>query len=802
MEKVQIKKVITGVGLSMALLVSSAPVLGTVGVMNTAYAAETLPGTNITYSDIYRMIQPGYSIEKQLNFDPIAQGATYTYFDNVYDPDITVNSKGEVFEIHRTKSGGAAYYNTGTIVEDEIVWNNYDKIKGRSIGTKLNDLSGGVATWLNDDQVLIVQSNTDKSDAYNYKYGIVYSIVTMKNGMVYGFDVKEEDIFGGSSKIIHPDNVSFTKDGKLFLGTDKDYAVGTIASENGEITGINWSGKYTLVNDGDSKDTTVDITRSGKLVEIHVKDTNKLYYSVGQLLDDNTIQWDFQNKHMAFNIDEPYSLGLTTYDGTHPAVVLTDDGTFVMANYAPESGDPLVYRAGFLSENGEIEWNSSGTYSHTAPTGDPAITLKKISNERIIEIHQGDGGVFSGTSKGVYSIWDRDLDMPLQELGSTGNSIYFKIGQRNSLYPNITYELIRDEGTEHEEMIQITSELLFNTNGFYRDEGLELDSEHTYVVRATDWAGTERRSEVVTAKTSNILIPQMTFFPTEQSEQNTIRLAWMPPATEDVDIVKYELYREDISDNEPYQVFENDSTEFIVNGFEDSLLPMDTTLKYKIRAIDSDGNASEMSDVIQINTKNLLTKNVQITGVNFADGVVRIGWITPETAGIAIDSVEVIREDLQSGEMVSFIIPSDSPEFNQGGYVDHDVDLHNVEYKYTMKVLDKAGNRSEQSNAMTVTTLSPVDITKVYNDVDTNVVVELNMQSPSTQLGNVYIEWEKKDLNGNWVDQKRDVVRSPYGYVFQGEYGTDYRVKVILEPSDGNGSTYESYYEYLTMPTQ
>ncbi|WP_157949901.1 phosphatidylinositol-specific phospholipase C domain-containing protein [Vallitalea okinawensis] len=206
------------------------------------------------------------------------------------------------------------------------------------------------------------------------------------------------------------------------------------AVSEGTMTYCDWSkGEKSGTHYDSGDDPSIAITKAGIVIECHENGSGKLYYRLGSLADDGSVEW-------ATN-------GGTYYDnGYSPSIAVTDDGTIIEVH-----GDyswlkwKLFYRIGKLSSDAQsIEWVTSGGTNYD--TGKrPCVEV--LENGRILEFHDnGSGKLFYKIgmleddridwvqSGGTY--YDNGYSPSIAVMGNTiievhdngGLKLYYKIG--------------------------------------------------------------------------------------------------------------------------------------------------------------------------------------------------------------------------------------------------------------------------------------------------------------------------------------------------------------------------------------
>lgn len=150
-------------------------------------------------------------------------------------------------------------------------------------------------------------------------------------------------------------------------------------ASNESVTYCEWNkGEMSGTHYDSGDEPSVAITNEGIVVEFHENGSGKLYYKLGSLGEDDSIEW--------------VNSGGTYYDdGYSPSIAVTDDGTVIEVhhNYSWFKWK-LFYKIGKLSGDGQsITWVTSGGTNYD--TGKhPYIVV--MDDGRILEFHGNGSG--------------------------------------------------------------------------------------------------------------------------------------------------------------------------------------------------------------------------------------------------------------------------------------------------------------------------------------------------------------------------------------------------------------------------
>ncbi|MGG5306067.1 hypothetical protein IGK38_000704 [Enterococcus pernyi] len=166
---------------------------------------------------------------------------------------------------------------------------------------------------------------------------------------------------------------------------------------------------------------------------------------------------------------------------------------------------------------------------------------------------------------------------------------------------------------------------------------------------------------------------------------STVALSWTK-STDDRGVAGYYIYR----DGEQIGRATN-------NAYTDTKLTASTEYTYTVKAFDAAGNVSEESKALVISTLEEPPADLEapsvplnITASSISDKSVSLSW-TQSTDNVGVVGYYVYRDGEQVGE-------TETNTFSDAGLT------ANTEYSYTVKAFDKAGNISEESKALVVTT--------------------------------------------------------------------------------------------------
>jgi hypothetical protein len=252
-----------------------------------------------------------------------------TRYDQGRSPDIALNNKNVVVEVHESESQNTLWYRIGQVEGKAITWRNDGK------STKYdNGVEPSVAIT---DNGLVVEAHKSQShDTLWYRIGQVEgNTITWRNdGKGIQYDNGEDP------------SVSITNDG-LVVEVHKSGGHSTLWYRIGQVEGntITWRNNAKSVKYDDGVHPSVAITDGGQVVEVHRSEGHDtLWYRLGQV-EGNIITWRNDGKSIKYD------------KGVQPSVAITDDGVVVEAHRSEGLNDTLWYRRG-QTKGDTITWSN------------------------------------------------------------------------------------------------------------------------------------------------------------------------------------------------------------------------------------------------------------------------------------------------------------------------------------------------------------------------------------------------------------------------------------------------------------
>ena len=238
------------------------------------------------------------------------------------------------------------------------------------------------------------------------------------------------------------------------------------------------------------------------------------------------------------------------------------------------------------------------------------------------------------------------------------------------------------------------------------DEGIEINKQVIFGEGSTTEPGTPdtEAPSVPTGLTASTI------------GETNVSLSWTK-STDDKGVAGYYVFRDG------KQVGQSATT-----SFTDAGLTADTEYSYTVKAFDRAGNVSEESKALVVKTLEKAPVDTEAPSIpldlkasTIGEKNVSLSW-TRSTDNVAVAGYYVFRDGKQVGQ-------SATTSFADAGLTP------NTEYSYTVKAFDAAGNVSEESKALVVTTLEETT-PPAEGEWDANKVYDLG--DVVTHKGNTY----------------------------------------------------------------
>ncbi|MBF8808155.1 MAG: fibronectin type III domain-containing protein [Enterococcus lacertideformus] len=280
-----------------------------------------------------------------------------------------------------------------------------------------------------------------------------------------------------------------------------------------------------------------------------------------------------------------------------------------------------------------------------------------------------------------------DLEAPSAPLqlkvdGVTTSSVSLSWGPATDNVGVTSYLIYRDG----EQIDEVSGETLAYTN-----TGLTENTAYTYTIYAVDKAGNRSApSNSITTSTAaedNEAPSAPLQLKVDGVTTSSVSLSW-GPATDNVGVTSYLIYRDG-------QQIDEVTGETL--AYTNTDLTEDTAYTYKVYAKDKAGNVSEPSNEVTATTSVAEDNEAPSAPLQLkVDGVttssVSLSW-EPATDNIGVTSYLIYRDGQQIDEVTGEIL----------AYTNTDL-AEDTAYTYKVYAKDKAGNVSEPSNEVTVTT--------------------------------------------------------------------------------------------------
>jgi fibronectin type 3 domain-containing protein len=319
-------------------------------------------------------------------------------------------------------------------------------------------------------------------------------------------------------------------------------------------------------------------------------------------------------------------------------------------------------------------------------------------------------------------------------------------------------------------------------------EGGDYDAQpggtYVYTVRAEDSDG--NLSEPSNAITVVIPIPDTTAptaptnFVVSSQDETSVNLLWDSSADDVDSSLIYELYRDGVLLTENVNIWEN--------GAVDSDVTVGNTYVYVVRAVDSSGNQSEFSEglVVTVQGPDITppTKpQIQVADVQSDKAI--LSFYAEDDQGISY--FEIYRDGVLLGTAYDSF------------YYDTPL-TPDTTYEYTVIAKDNAGNASEVSDPLIVTTSGGIDpntpvpaVESIYGRYVVHNTIEfgwsINNQTGLTYYYDVYRNGILVAENRSYNPYAEGINTDPFTYTDLGlEPDTTYIYEIVIKKQDGESS--------------
>jgi chitodextrinase/alpha-tubulin suppressor-like RCC1 family protein/flagellar hook assembly protein FlgD len=230
-------------------------------------------------------------------------------------------------------------------------------------------------------------------------------------------------------------------------------------------------------------------------------------------------------------------------------------------------------------------------------------------------------------------------------------------------------------------------------------------TSHNLVVKAVDVAGNKSSGSTVTATTTDSVPPTVPLsLSAAEITATSFLLKWNVSTDVGSGVAKYEVYQ----DGE--LIGETVNLEFSVTGLVEI-----TEYAYSVVAYDVVGNKSDNSAELNVKTKDgtAPTAPTDVTAGNIGTGSFKLSW-SPSMDNVGVKNYEVYKDGVLIYIVIlgqQYLVPGLQPD---------------TSYSFTIRATDEAGNKSEESEALTVSTQAGEILDTVAPTAPTNLNVTVN----------------------------------------------------------------------------
>ncbi|HZM77788.1 MAG TPA: endo-1,4-beta-xylanase [Candidatus Limnocylindrales bacterium] len=179
---------------------------------------------------------------------------------------------------------------------------------------------------------------------------------------------------------------------------------------------------------------------------------------------------------------------------------------------------------------------------------------------------------------------------------------------------------------------------------------------------------------------------------------NSVSLTWSP-STDNVGVTGYDVLRAPGASGGTFTVVGSPTS----TSFTDTNLPANTTFRYQVRAKDAAGNMSGVSTPITVTTQmsgpdpTPPTPPANLASPSVTPSSVSLTW-SPSTDNVGVTGYDVLRAPGASGGTFAVVGSPTATSFTDSGLP------CNTIFRYQVRAKDAAGNLSQPSNTIVVTT--------------------------------------------------------------------------------------------------
>jgi len=366
--------------------------------------------------------------------------------------------------------------------------------------------------------------------------------------------------------------------------------------------------------------------------------------------------------------------------------------------------------------------DSSVSLAWTAPTDDVAVTGYKIYRDGALV---GTSATVSYTDSGLSPATNYSYAVRAYDAASNTSAASASLNTQtayDTTVPSVPTNLVASSKTDTSitlawdsatDNIAVTGYdiyrdgvLISTTSGTnYTDSGLAVDTSYTYRIRAHDGSGNNsaQSSQLVTRTLTDTIAPSVPTALASPSQTTTsLDLTWNP-ASDDVAVVSYNLYRDG-----------NLLTNVPSTAYSDSGLDYNHRYNYEVRAVDAANNESAASNTLAVNTlPDTTAPTVSLTAPTAAQN-----WqLTFPISATASDDLELDRVDFYADSTLIASLSSPPFSFNWNSYA-----VHNGSRLITARANDKSGNATSQAVTITIANPPPPLVGDLNGDHRVNIL--------------------------------------------------------------------------------
>lgn len=328
------------------------------------------------------------------------------------------------------------------------------------------------------------------------------------------------------------------------------------------------------------------------------------------------------------------------------------------------------------------------------------------------------------------------------------------------------------------------------------DYDAQPESTHIYTVRAEDSDG--NISEPSNAIT--VVIPKLdttaptapTNFVVSYQDETSVSLSWDSSIDDVNSSLTYELYRDGVLLTENMSIWEN--------GAVDSDVTVGDTYVYVVRAADSSGNQSALSEglvVTIVGPDVTAPTKPQLQVIDVQSDSTILTFYSEDDQGISY--FEIYRDGVLLGSAY------------ESFYYDSQLTVDTT-YEYTVVAKDNAGNSSELSDPVAITTTAGVDpnapvpaVESIYGQYVVHNAIQfgwsINNQTGLTYYYDVYRNGILVAENRSYNPYAEGINTDPFTYTDLGlEPDTTYIYQIVMKKENGESSPMSTPLSLHTSP--